>query len=478
MSSVSLSRPSERIERLWRGISLAPRTLFGRLMLSVLATVVLVQAMSFALVARDRSGLILEGNVREWSRRVVDLTFALQLLDPTTRAAARARLTAWPPDHRPHPSLRTRAPGSPPVSPQDFRQAFERQLAYVLGPAYEVAVTPTTDVSRQAIGVMRQSQLEGSDRGNLYDVSVRLPDGDSLLFRVAQGRRTGPLLPRNLVFNLTLLTLAMTLVLYALARSITRPLSEMAHAAEALGRDVRQAPLKEPSTLELREAARAFNTMHERMHRYLDSRTRVLAAMSHDLKTPLTRLRLRVETLPDEQTRERFGRDLDEMEGMVRGALAMLKGLSDDEASASVDVNALRLTLQSEFGELGGSVQIRGRARGNLRARPQALKRCLTNLISNAIHFGARAHIVVEDGAALVIRVQDEGPGLAVEELERVFEPFYRVESSRNRDTGGSGLGLSIALDIAQSHGGALTLHNLPQGGLEAVLSLPRVRRA
>ncbi|MGH8149625.1 MAG: sensor histidine kinase, partial [Steroidobacteraceae bacterium] len=224
---------------------------------------------------------------------------------------------------------------------------------------------------------------------------------------------------------------------------------------------------------------RAFNTMQERMRRYVDSRTRVLAAMSHDLKTPLTRMRLRVETLADPQdVRERFGRDLDEMEGMVRGTLALLKGLSDDEEAKPVNVDALLATIQSEFAEIGASVVVRGRTRGACRGKPQALKRCLTNLVSNAVNFGCHAAtVLVEDGAALTLRVRDEGPGLPPEELERVFEPFYRVESSRNRDTGGTGLGLCIARDIAQAHGGTLTLANLPDRGLEAVLILPHLRR-
>ena len=200
--------------------------------------------------------------------------------------------------------------------------------------------------------------------------------------------------------------------------------------------------------------------------------------MSHDLKTPLTRMRLRVETLDNEDIRTRFGSDLDEMEGMVRGTLALLRGLTDDEGTESIDIGVLLATLQLEFAELGAEVKIVGRATEPFQGRPQALKRCLTNLLSNAIKFGVRATIVVEDDAALVLRVQDEGPGLPPGELERVFEPFYRVESSRNRDTGGSGLGLSIARDIAQMHGGSLILRNLSRGGLEAILTLPRVRRA
>jgi signal transduction histidine kinase len=312
-----------------------------------------------------------------------------------------------------------------------------------------------------------------------YDVTVHFADGDAVTYRVMRMPGGAPL-PRSLSMNLTLLVLLLVIVLYLTARNITRPLSDLARAADSLGRDAHPAPqLAERGARELRDAARAFNTMQDRLHRYLDSRTRVLAAMSHDLKTPLTRMRLRVETLDEEEdVRARFGRDLDEMESMVRGTLALLKGLSDDEAAVAVDIDGLLATLVAEFAELGEHVEVEGEARGAFRGRPQALKRCLTNLISNAINFGERARVLVEDGGALILRVRDEGPGLPTEELERVFEPFYRVESSRNRDTGGTGLGLAIARDIAQAHGGSLVLRNLPEGGLEAILSLPRVRPA
>jgi len=482
MSSVSASRPIEGLRPwrrvgLWRGLRLWPRTLFGRLFVSVLAAVFLAQVIGFALIARDRDRLLVEGNVREWSRRIVDLTFALQLLDPQARALARARIDEWPPDRfrappPPHVIPRNALAGLTPAPPE-FREALQRQLELALGPSYRITVMPTRDLARRVIAVTRPPPEGFESGGRLYDVNIVLPDGDALVFRVAQGRR-GALLPRNLVINLLLLTVITAAVLYGVARSITRPLSELAHAAEAIGRDVRRPPLPERGTHELREAARAFNTMQERMQRYLNSRTRVLAAMSHDLKTPLTRMLLRVETLADPEVRARFGRDLDEMESMVRGTLALLRGLSDDEAAAPVDIDALLATVQAEFAEVGASVRVSGRARAPYPGRPQALKRCLTNLISNAINFGTRALVLVEDEAALVIRVRDEGPGLASEELERVFEPFYRVESSRNRATGGTGLGLSIARDIAQVHGGSLTVHNLPERGLEAVLSLPR----
>jgi signal transduction histidine kinase len=307
----------------------------------------------------------------------------------------------------------------------------------------------------------------------VYDVTVQFPDGDSTLFRLARPMEGAPI-PRNLFFNLSLLVIIMAVALFVTARTVTLPLLQLARAADRVGRDVRQPKLEEKGSREIRDAARAFNTMQDRLQRYLDSRTRVLAAMSHDLKTPLTRLRLQVETLDDPDAQARIGKQLDEMESMVRGALALFRGLDDDEALAPVDLNALFATLQSEFGQMNGVVTLEGSAEREFFGKPQALKRCLTNLIENAIKFGGHASIRIQDGAAIVIRIADEGPGVPPDELERVFEPFYRVESSRNRDTGGTGLGLSIARDIAQAHGGSLTLQNLPQRGLEATLTLPR----
>lgn len=162
------------------------------------------------------------------------------------------------------------------------------------------------------------------------------------------------------------------------------------------------------------------------------------------------------------------------MESMVHGALALFRGLNDDETREAVDVNLLLETVRGEFTEMSKDVTLEGHAVGPLHGKPQALKRCITNLVANAVKFGNRAHILVRDGAQLEISVCDDGPGIPPDELERVFEPFYRVESSRNRDTGGTGLGLSIARDLAQAHGGSLVLRNRTEGGLEARLSLPR----
>ncbi|HXR93494.1 MAG TPA: ATP-binding protein [Steroidobacteraceae bacterium] len=361
----------------------------------------------------------------------------------------------------------------------DFEHPLVQTLQNILGSGYRISVAAASPGVTSAIQVSPLQALERrGEMGGLYDVTVQYPDGGSTLFRIARPAEGAPI-PRNLLVNLSLLVVIMGIALFVTARSITQPLFQLANAADRVGRDVRQPKLEEKGAREIRDAARAFNTMQDRLQRYLDSRTRVLAAMSHDLKTPLTRLRLQVETLEDDpDAQARIGKQLDEMESMVRGALALFRGLDDDEALAPVDIDALLGTLQAEFTQMGGKVSVQGSAQSELFGKPQGLKRCLTNLIENAIKFGGGARIYLQDaGAAVVIRIDDDGPGIPAEELERVFEPFYRVESSRNRDSGGTGLGLSIARDIAQSHGGSLVLRNLPQRGLEAVLTLPRQPR-
>lgn len=500
-------------------IALWPQSLFGRLIAASVLAVLVAELFAFALIAREREHFVLQGNIREWSRRIAEITFMLQPLSGPEREAATSRLMDQPrrfarrfqddppPDGRPpHPTSPFNEtfvgpPGDPsgelaaeagwlretrqffssqvvviplPLSP-DFEPTLEQQLQSTLGTAYQVSIAPTADAAKRAIPI-RTPFLDPRDVSGvrLYDVNVRFPDGDAAVFRIGHAPRGAPL-SRNLFINLALLVLVLVIALYVTASSITRPLSNLVRAAEGLGRNVRQPKLQEKGARELRDAARAFNTMQDRLHRYLDSRTRVLAAMSHDLKTPLTRLRLQVETtLEDPVIQARFSKELDEMESMVRGALALFRGLDDDEPLAQIDINALVTTLQSEFTEMGADVTADGKAGQPFTGKPQALKRCLTNLVANAVKFGTRAKIIVEDHEALLIRVRDEGPGIPTEELERVFEPFYRLESSRNRDTGGTGLGLSIARDVAQSHGGSLIAQNLPGRGLEALLVLPR----
>jgi signal transduction histidine kinase len=528
-------------------LSLWPQSLFGRLIAALVIAVVLAQAASLYLFARDRERFVVDSSVREWSRRITEVTLLLGQLSTEQRATWIAMLKEQPGrdalrlSQRDRPSRdrpwggplllppdlgapqRPGTPGGAPHAPgpadalppapasyrlpppgrrlldrgrhqpaqsrfwprifiqlpfeSDMQGLLTQQLRADLGRGYGVAVHTAVAPAASVISIPSPFFGPTDPRPTeSYDVTVRLPDSSALVYRVTRDSPGTPL-PPSLMLNLILLVAVLVIALYVVARSITRPLSRLALAADSLGRSISQPKLQEDGASELRHAARAFNTMQDRLHRYLDSRTRVLAAMSHDLKTPLTRLRLQVETqIDDPVLQARFGRELDEMENMVHGALALFRNLNDDEALEPVDVNLLLETVRGEFVEMGKEVTLEGRAFAPLSGKPQALKRCITNLLANAVKFGTRARMLVRDGGQLEISVYDDGPGVPAEELEKVFEPFYRVESSRNRDTGGTGLGLSIARDVAQAHGGSLVLRNRPEGGLEARLTLPRRR--
>jgi signal transduction histidine kinase len=306
-----------------------------------------------------------------------------------------------------------------------------------------------------------------------FVAEVRLNDGAWVAFDTRRPVETASW-PYRLLLSIVILMGAVIALTLLAARWVTRPLATLANAAEELGRDIHRAPLPEAGPQEVVRAARAFNHMQSRLVRYIQERTRVLAAMSHDLKTPITRMRLRAELLDDGEAKSKFSHDLQEMESMVGATLDFMRGLETEERAQPVDVAALLESLQEDARETGGEVGIEGAAHAPYVGRPQALKRCLRNLIENALKYGKSALVVIEDGAErLTLRIRDRGPGIPDEELERVFEPFHRVEASRGRDSGGTGLGLTIARSVAQLHGGTLVLRNVP-GGLEAVLTLPR----
>jgi signal transduction histidine kinase len=275
----------------------------------------------------------------------------------------------------------------------------------------------------------------------------------------------------------TLVILLGTVVgLSALAvRWVTRPLSTLATAAEKLGEDINRAPLPVAGPAEVQRAAKAFNTMQARLARFIGDRTRIVAAMSHDLKTPLTRLRLRTETLEDEALQAKYARDIDEMESMIAQTLDFMRDAASAEPAQPVNVMSLLESLQADYQDAGHAFEIKGRVARPIAGKPRALRRCLSNLLDNAFRYGLRPSVEVDDRAReLTLRVLDEGPGIPQAELERAFEPFYRGEASRSRETGGTGLGLGIARNIARAHGGELTLSNRTGGGLAAILTLPR----
>ena len=307
-----------------------------------------------------------------------------------------------------------------------------------------------------------------------FDLYLQLSVGDWL--RVHGGAPEEMFaLPWHLLLNLAVMLTAVVILVAVAARSTVRPLTELAHAAHNLSSDLNSPPLPEDGPSEVREASQAFNAMQTKIREGIEYRERFLAAVSHDLKTPVTRMRLRTEMLCDADLRDRFRTDVDDMQELLDSALDFLRGNSVDERVQPIDLVALTESLVDDYGERG-TVVLHTPDALRFPGRPKALKRALVNLIDNALKYGGQAEVdLVQKNDGVEITVKDRGPGLPESELEQVFEPFYRVENSRSRDTGGTGLGLAIVRQIAESHGGSIVLVNREHGGLRAVLWLPIV---
>jgi signal transduction histidine kinase len=245
-------------------------------------------------------------------------------------------------------------------------------------------------------------------------------------------------------------------------------------AADRLGLDMNAPPLTEEGPREVRQASHAFNNMQRRLQRFVRDRTQMLAAISHDLRTPITRLKLRAELIEDEQQQKKMLSDLDEMEAMIAATLSFARDEFAHEPRAALDLAALLQTVCDEAADAADAASYDGPARFAFTGRPTALKRAFANLIDNAVKYGAAARVALTVAQGTVsVAIDDDGPGIAEAEFDRVFDPFYRIESSRSRETGGVGLGLAVVRSVVRGHGGDITLANRPEGGLRATVVLP-----
>ncbi len=302
-------------------------------------------------------------------------------------------------------------------------------------------------------------------------VSVPLTTGGWLTFLVASDATSLRWVAQTALFWALTLVLVLIVVLWA-GRRLSRPFQRFADAADRLGTDLKAPPLQETGTGELRQAIRAFNRMQDRIRRMVDDRTMMLAAISHDLRTVLTRLRLRTELIDDREQRARAEGDVEEMERMVEASLAFARGGAEGERTELVDLAALLQTVVADART--DAVTYEGPDRYRFRGRPSALRRLFDNLVDNAVRYGGGATVgLADEGRQALVTVADNGPGLDSADLARVFEPFFRVERSRSRATGGVGLGLAIARSIAREHGGDITLENRVGSGLLATVTLP-----
>ena len=427
-----------------------PRSLFARLALILFAGLALAQALSAALTFTERDQATTQLMMGYVEREVASSVALLDLLPAAERPAWLPRLA-------------------------------RRSYRFILGPGETVGAMPDEKLSAQIAhsieqGIGRSYPLSVNGLGNSgrMQVHLRLSDGSPLTIDVLpmRGVPLSPWLPAVLAAQLAILAACCWLAV----REAVRPLRALAEAADALGPDLRPVELPERGPSEVLRSARAFNAMQRRIAAYVDERVRILAAISHDLQTPITRMRLRVDLMDDDAQQPRLRADLDELQSLVKDGIGYARALHGErEAARAIDLDAQLDSLVLDYRDAGSAVSLSGRIGTPVQTRPKALRRIVGNLVDNALKFAGSAAIAVgrDSGGAVLVRVLDDGPGIPVDQLEAVFEPFFRLEGSRNRDTGGTGLGLAIARQLAGSLGGTLTLHNRAEGGLEARLTLP-----
>lgn len=312
-----------------------------------------------------------------------------------------------------------------------------------------------------------------SKRSPEYMLAVRLLDRSWTVF-VTPNRAWGPSQTTRWLIRLLFLAVSISLFAALAARKFAQPIKRLAAAVREFGLNPLAPPITESGPRELRQVIRTFNEMQAQIQKFLSHRTMMLAAISHDLRTPLTRMRLRGELIEDAEQQARLFRDVDEMQAMVDGALAFFRDDAVTEPNTTFDLAQLLMTIANDCADQKMELRYDGPAHAVYKGRPLALKRALSNFVENAIKYATPPEIqLVREERSFIILIRDRGPGIPQSALESVFLPYYRIEKSRNRNTGGIGLGLTVAQSIVQGHGGDVVLGNIHGGGLEVRVILP-----
>jgi signal transduction histidine kinase len=425
--------------------------LTARLVLVSMLGITLVHVASLYTYERALDDELAQAGDRQLAERIVAIKQAVMAVPPQQREGLAHDLSSGPVEAHWNPK-RGAAPGGDVGAEWQSLPARLRDLAIDLQPS---------DIVLGA----------GADP-HMALLSIRFPDDSWLnvnLFTTrVQHSRHGTLA------STTLMALGVALLSLLLARSLTRPLRRMADVVTTLRADDVETRVPEDGPREVRELAVAFNGLRKRLGDLVTRRTRSLAAVSHDLRTPLTRLRLRLAEVPNGDLQHAMAADIDEMEQMIQATLSYLKGEETSEPKRQIDLVALVETIVDHARDQGHDATLSAPARVVVDGRLLGLKRAFGNLVGNALRFGSKVAVSVEalDGAAIV-RIADDGPGIPEDKLDAVLEPFVRLEESRNTETGGVGLGLTIASSIVEGHGGMLRLSNRTEGGLQAEVRLP-----
>lgn len=444
--------------------ALLPDGLAGRFAMVLIGALVTVNLVALGLLSLERSRSDREARAARIFEQIVSLTQALEAVEASARPALvrEASGRALRADLDPEPLVRTQGTDRPSRElARALRQALpdrDLRVRMVDGRRFRPPPHATGDPDPPPGG-----------RADGVAISIRLVGGPWLNLRSRLGSPEPPRAGGQALLAVPVLSLVVVLAVGLLfVRRLTRPLARLAAATRAAGHGDRRVRVPEEGARELRAAAAAFNDMQARIGAFEAERMRTLAAVGHDLRTPITSLRIRAEML-DEAEAEPMIRTLDEMTVMANGLIAYARGAEEAEETEAVDLAPF---LGRLCDELGATLTVEDAVR--IEARPVALGRAIGNLIGNALRYGGSARVILRrEGAGARIVIEDDGPGVPPDRLEAMFEPFVRGEASRSTETGGAGLGLSIARNIVLAHGGEITLENIAGGGLRARVSLP-----
>lgn len=439
----------------------------ARIFLILIGGTIVSGALVAALAAHERKELDEHTHNRHIAERVEQIILMLDVTPASTRPAIANVATQY--------GIRVTFSPSMTVIGQAAESEIATEIKTVLGDSRSISVSPSS-------GAECPARAPSSDAAKVSDrhcetVLTSLKDGTPIRLDVTRRDRLPPPFRGNFLRDIFLFLSGLTLIALIIAHMATQPLRRLAQAAHDLSRNIEHKPLPVNTGLkEVREASLAFNRMQSSIHRHIEERICMLAAIAHDLQTPLTRLRLRLEKVTDTDLRTALVADLAATQAMVREGLEFARTLSTDEPFERVDLDSLIEAICNDATDAGWDVTSVGKVGKFILASPHALRRCISNLVDNAVKYGERAHIGVScEGNKAIISIIDGGTGIPASQLESIFQPFSRLENSRSRNSGGTGLGLTIARIIAEKHKGTITLSNMDAAelGLKATIEIP-----
>ncbi|MCF6326816.1 MAG: ATP-binding protein [Devosiaceae bacterium] len=443
-----------------------PDSIFARTFFVLIIGLAISHTISIALYVSDRSNTLVSIDGRHIGDRVALTERIIRLSPPPNRPGMVSRISddifqvTWTPTANVAADEKT--------SPRTLE--VQKAIGEHLDPD-ENRMIRIRDMGMQPLVLNSADEPENIA---MVMVSMTLPDQSWLNF-VVPLRAPTPLWTLRYILSMAVMLIAIAGFSAIVVHQLTRPLARFASASKKLGVDMDSKDIPEKGAMEIRQASKAFNQMHRRIKRFVEDRTQMIAAISHDLGTPISRMRLRAEFVEDEEQRQKMLADLSDMEKMVSDTLSFARDEAILEPMVKVDFRALAQRVCDDIGDSGYNIEF---AIGDVlipyQCRPAAMRRALSNLIENAAKYGKIAHVnLVGDCPCIILQIDDEGPGIPQHLQEEIFEPFFRIENSRSRDTGGTGLGMTVARSIIKAHGGDISLKNRAEGGLRMEIKLP-----